>query len=393
MTWPKVAFTDVCDIQGGTQPPKSQFIDHPKDGYIRLLQIQDFKREDKAVYVPQKSSLKTCIEDDILIGRYGASVGKILSGKAGAYNVAIAKTLPNLDKIIKPFLGHLLKSPSFQNFILNVGSRAAQAGFNKDDLSRHSFILPPIEAQRRIAAILDKADAVQKKRQQSLDMLDDFLRVTFLDIVGPNAPDYEEWEEIRIEELALPEKGSMRTGPFGSALKHSEFVDQGIAVLGIDNAVQNRFAWKERRFITAEKYRELKRYTVQPKDVIITIMGTTGRSAVVPDNIPTAITTKHLATISVDQTRATPEFVCHAIQLHPHALRQIRQANKGAVMPGLNLGIVKSLTVRRPPINIQQQYTEMVQHIENLRTNLLNEQKESSDLFASLSQRAFKGEL
>src|SRR5690606_16375969 len=139
----------------------------------------------------------------------------------------------------------------------------------------HEIPLPPLAEQRRIAAVLDKADALRRKRLQALEKLDALLQNTYLQIVGPKHPGFLSWPKRKVAELAAKHKGSMRTGPFGSALKHSEFVDEGIAVLGIDNAVQNRFAWSERRYITPEKYQKLKRYTVKPQDVIITIMGTT----------------------------------------------------------------------------------------------------------------------
>ena len=80
---------DVFDLQGGTQPPKSSFKYEPQPGYIQLLQIRDFGERSVPTYVPNLDTLKKCNEQDILIARYGASLGRILTGFSGAYNVAL----------------------------------------------------------------------------------------------------------------------------------------------------------------------------------------------------------------------------------------------------------------------------------------------------------------
>lgn len=86
--------TDVCYFQGGSQPPKNQWSDEPREGYIRMLQIRDFTQDNSKVeYVKITNSTKKCEEKDILIARYGASIGKILTGLSGAYNVAMMKVI------------------------------------------------------------------------------------------------------------------------------------------------------------------------------------------------------------------------------------------------------------------------------------------------------------
>lgn len=254
-------------------------------------------------------------------------------------------------------------------------------------------LVPPLEEQQRIAAILDKADAIRRKRSHAIQLTEELLRATFLELVGSKHPAYKEWVEVSLADLALPRKNSMRTGPFGSTLLHSEFVDEGVAVLGIDNAVQNRFAWGERRFITLEKYQELKRYTVNPEDVIITIMGTTGRSAVVPEEIPTAIVTKHLATITLDSSKALPEYLSNAIHREPEILGQIAAQNRGAIMAGLNLGIIKQLKLRLPPLEQQLLYDKVVKKIRHQQEKFEKAAKTADILFNTLLHRAFTGEL
>ncbi|WP_426744672.1 restriction endonuclease subunit S [Myxococcus faecalis] len=252
--------------------------------------------------------------------------------------------------------------------------------------------VPPLPEQRRIADILDKADAIRRKRKEAIALTEELLRSAFLDMVGPAARDYSTWPVRTIESLAAEIPNAMRTGPFGSDLRHSEFVDDGIAVLGIDNAVQNRFAWGERRFITQEKYDDLRRYTVRPGDVIVTIMGTTGRSAVVPDDIPTAITTKHLATITLDRKQAEPEFVSQALFRHPEVLQQIAAANRGAIMSGLNLGLIKALRIPVPPIERQREFARVTLRGRAVTARMTTD-TETEDLFNTLVARAFSGNL
>jgi type I restriction enzyme, S subunit len=83
--WEIKKLGEVCDFQGGSQPPKKNFIYEPRKGYVRFLQIRDFGSDKNVTYIPESTRNKYCNEDDILLGRYGASVGKVLMNKAGAY--------------------------------------------------------------------------------------------------------------------------------------------------------------------------------------------------------------------------------------------------------------------------------------------------------------------
>lgn len=146
------SFTDVIDINGGTQPPKSQFIFEEKEDYIRFLQIRDFSSDSTLTYIPNSTRNKICSDKDLLIGRYGASVGKILTGKSGAYNVACAKLTLN-DKIDRLFMFYWLHSSYFQDHVRGI-SRSAQGGFNKNDLSRLKIKLPTKDIQLKIGETL-----------------------------------------------------------------------------------------------------------------------------------------------------------------------------------------------------------------------------------------------
>ena len=179
----KLRLTDVCDFQGGSQPPKEQWINKLEDGYIRMLQIRDFtQRKNEEEYVKLSSNLKICDEDDVLIARYGASVGKILTGLSGAYNVAIIKSIPNTSKLLKRYLYYYFNSEYFQNGIKNVGSRAAQAGFNKNDLEDFEIFVSSLEEQQKIIDILDKSQELIEKRKEQIEALDELVKSKFIEM-------------------------------------------------------------------------------------------------------------------------------------------------------------------------------------------------------------------
>lgn len=178
---------EISDFQWWTQPPKKEFIYNPKDWYVRFLQIRDFSSDKNITYIPESNKNRFCEESDILIGRYWASVWKILTWKKWAYNVAIIKTLPNLNIIDKTYFHYYLNSNVFQIPLLKVWDRAAQAWFSKDDIKDFKISLPPLEIQKAIVAKLDEIFAeideaiamTQVNIEKTNEIPYDFLREKF----------------------------------------------------------------------------------------------------------------------------------------------------------------------------------------------------------------------
>ena len=160
-TWCWVRHNQLFEISGGSQPPKSQFVDSPKSGYIRLYQIRDYGSNPIPVYIPQEKANKITKEGDIILARYGGSLGKVFWAKDGAYNVAMAKVIPLFDSefVNKQYLFLFYQSSIYQ-YLVKDHSRSAQAGFNKDDLKDLFFPLPPLEEQSRIVEIYKSVTSI-----------------------------------------------------------------------------------------------------------------------------------------------------------------------------------------------------------------------------------------
>ncbi len=154
-SWEWLKHNELFEISGGSQPPKSKFINEPKENYVRLFQIRDYGNNPLPVYIPISTASKTTVKGDILLARYGASLGKVFWAEDGAYNVAMAKVIPLyhcIDEIIdKEYLFYYYHTDLYRSTVFG-NSRSAQAGFNKGDLESMWFPLPPLMEQKRIVA-------------------------------------------------------------------------------------------------------------------------------------------------------------------------------------------------------------------------------------------------
>lgn len=279
---------------------------------------------------------------------------------------------------------HFFRTQSFLDAIAPFVRGTTLKNLSTNDAFANVRIpLPSTGEQRRISEILDKADAVRSKRGDILARLDGLAEAVFHDMFR------DEPASGVVGNLAT----RMRTGPFGSQLLHGEFVQEGVAVLGLDNVVGNEFRWAERRYITAEKYQKLLRYTVHPGDVLISIMGTTGRCVVVPEDIPLAINTKHICAISVDLERLHPIFLRAAFLWHPESREHLRRQTKGSIMDGLNMGIVKTMPVPVPSLSRQREFANVVDGIDTQRAATHRALAADAELLAATQSRAFRGEL
>ena len=155
--WAWCSHNDVLEISGGSQPAKRFFSSVPQKGYVRLYQIRDYGENPIPVYIPNDYAMKQTEEGDILLARYGGSLGKVFHAKKGAYNVAMAKVIfKDKDLINKEYAYFYYLSDLYQGRLKEI-SRTAQAGFNSSDFNEMYFPLPPYEEQQRIVNAINKA--------------------------------------------------------------------------------------------------------------------------------------------------------------------------------------------------------------------------------------------
>ncbi len=381
----KVILTEICDFQGGIQPPKNEWIDYEEQGYIRMLQIRDFTQSEKdnVEYVKDTKNLKKCKADDILIGRYGASVGKVLTGLSGAYNVAIIKTIPDNSKIHTRYLFHYFTSSYFQNFIKSVGSRAAQAGFNKDDLKNAHIPLFSLDEQRKIAAVLDKVSDLIAKRRQQLDKLDLLVKSKFVEMFGDCRTNLKGWKTISLDKIS--EVGSSKR-VFVGELKESGVPFYRGTEIGTLAEGQPVFP---ELFITEEHYEELCNASGKPEigDLLMPSICPDGRIWLVNTDNPFYFKDGRVLWVHHISKKFNPVFVLYSLK--DRIVSDYSSIASGTTFAELKIFALKKSHIFDVPLELQNQYEDFVKQTDKLKLNIQQSLDKLEILKKALMQEYF----
>jgi len=180
--WVWCRFGQIIDCYRGHNPPKSEFIKKPREGYTRFVQITDFKTDKSAVYVPKSNKLKYVKKGEIAMAAY-RHIGKLSRDVEGAFNVAICKVI-EIEPISRDFIEKLIGSAYVKGALLAASGRAHIPSMHTKHLLSLVVPLPPLAEQKRIVAKVDElmvlCDTLEAA-QQTRNALRQSLRASALD--------------------------------------------------------------------------------------------------------------------------------------------------------------------------------------------------------------------
>ncbi len=270
-------------------------------------------------------------------------------------------------------------------FLEGLGKGATVKGILIGDLQDLEIPLPDLAEQKRIAAILDKADAIRRKRQQALTLTDDLLRSTFLDMFGDPATNPKGWDQCTIGDLVEEVKygSSKKAGPEGEwpMLRMNNITPTG----GWD--------FSDLKYLNLEE-KEIPKYTVQKGDLLFNRTNSkelVGKTAVYREEEPMAYA-GYLIRVRGNELADTEYISAYLNSEHGKAtLMGMCKAIIG--MANINAKELQGIRILKPPVGLQREYASFVRAFQKRKKTMESYRTEADLLFDSCLQRAFRGEL
>lgn len=402
--WCWVKHNSILDISGGSQPAKSHFIAEPREGYTQLYQTRDYGEHPIPVYIPNKYATKTTCEGDILLARYGGSLGKVFRAHDGAYNVALAKVIKIYPELIDDeFLYKYYLSQFYQNFCIKASNgRSAQAGFNRDDMNSLPFPLPPLAEQKRIVdqieSLFSKLDEANEKAQEVIDRIETNIEAILYNAFSgkltqywrkENGVDYN-WEKSTLSKIVSGLK-------YGSSEK-SDYNNNGTPVLRIPNIGEGVIDFSDLKYMQGEF--ENSSHEVFENDILIIRSNGSrdlvGKCAIVPALDRRFAYASFLIRIKASD-KVLPNYLVRYINSSMARGQLFAKAKSSSGIHNINSKELGGIRIDVPTIEEQ---TEVLKIIEPLIKKELDVKDITSHMIENIAElkksilaKAFRGEL
>ena len=374
---------DVCDFQGGTQPPKDEWINDPREGYVRMLQIRDYSQGDAKFvqYVKDTKRLHKCTKDDIMLSRYGY-IGQAFIGLEGAYNVALVKVVKK-EEMHTPYLFYYFQSYYFQHFLLsNVGARATIPGFNKDELENALIRIPEMCEQIEIASKIAKVDELIDLHKQQINILEILVKSRFIELFGDPLIEDDRYPRVPLGSFA--EVGSSKR------IFEKEYVSEGIPFYRTKEIVElskgNRITTE--LFITKERYDKIRSEYGAPQkgDLLISAVGTIGVIWIVDGKNDFYFKDGNLLRVSATE-KFVPEYLKHLLEALISAYKS--EMSSGTAYAALTISALKEMMVYDVPHAEQEQFAAFVEQTDKSKLAVQQGLEKLETLKKSLMQQYF----
>lgn len=380
---------DIVKITSGGTPLTSKR-EYYSEGTIPWVKTGDLKVKDLLVasdYITelglQNSSAKFFPKNTVLIAMYGATIGacSILKFEATT-NQACAALLPS-EKINHDYLYFYLRS--IKSDLIKKGVGGGQPNISATILKDTKILIPEtIDDQIRIADLLSRAEALIAQRKESIQYLDDFLKSTFLEMFGDPVKNEKGWEVKTITQVGETRLGKM--------LDKSKIIGNNLKpYLRNSNVLWFKFKLNDLLEMDFDE-KDKREFSLKYGDILMCEGGEIGRCAIWKKEKEDCYFQKAIHRIRLRSNKAVPEYFVHLMWNYSigGGLKQFMGASTIAHLTGENL---KKLKLSYPPIELQQKFAQIVEKAEGIKKQYQASLSELEQLYAALSQKAFRGEL
>lgn len=399
MSWPLVKVRDCCEVVGGATPKREvpEYWNSPDVPWVTPKDISNLVcpiLEDAPEYISE-AGFKNCSTSMLPAGSIlvtsRAPIGNIaIAGRNLCTNQGFKSLIPGAG-VDGLYLYYCMKHSSQR--LQALGNGATFKEVSKKIVEDFEIPLPPLPEQKRIAAILDKADAIRRKRQLAIQLADDFLRAVFLDMFGDPMTNPKGWEVKSVADL-IRESVILQVQDGNHGNDHpkvSDFSENGIPFVTANVVRRGKILFDQCYYLDHSWLDKLRIGFAKPRDVLLSHKGSLGFTAVLDDTYEDYIFSPQTTYYRLNEEKLLPEYLKGYFD---SGFFQKIFAKEGIQSTRAYLGITrqKDLPIMIPEISVQMKFLDVLSRYEKLSKNLF-EPTANSDLFSSLSQKAFSGHL